>query len=63
MINLDKSPNYKKHQHHKMKLIKQPEHSRHVWRLECAECNKKNFIAWLTQQQAVIVDQMIVESQ
>lgn len=61
MQNLHRSPQYRKHENHQMRLVKAE--GKHQWRLECAECKKKNFIAWLDQQQAILVDQLILESQ
>ena len=61
MQNLDRTPQYRKHKNHHMRLVKSE--GRHEWRLDCAECKKKNFIAWLNTKQASLVDQLIVESQ
>lgn len=59
-MNLHRSPNYKKHEHHKMTI--RDGYKPDLYRLECAECEKKNFIMWLNKDQANLVWEMLDDS-
>ena len=57
MDRLQHSPNYHRHKDHTVRVVSTD--SDQLYRLECADCPKRNFIAWLNPRQAQLVWEVI----
>lgn len=58
MNSIESSPNYRKHKHHHMKIVLRPDTKHHA-QLMCAQCHKRNHIAWLSVKQCEVIADMI----